>query len=126
MEPIKPAKILYFIDGPVPTKADYAGAYALAPGNVVYRNSQHVPAEPHALEQCDGVAGNVPEIYAKAFPKAEEALAKKKAEFDKLAEKVGDEAAPKAAKTPNKPATGDKPAWPGGGAKPATGDKPAS
>lgn len=90
---MKPAKILYFINGPLPTKEQRKEAEDIK-ASVHFRNAQYVPSESHALEICDGVAGEVPEIYKKAFPNYKEALKKKAAEFKELTDKVGDEAPP--------------------------------
>lgn len=88
---MKPAKILFFINGVLPTKADYEAATKLGNNaNVLFRNAQHVPKEAHALERCDGVAGEVPEIYENAFPSAEEAIKKNKADFKKLTDSIDD------------------------------------
>lgn len=92
---MKPAKILFFVDGPAPTPEDYAEAAALN-ATVNFRNARAVPSEPHALEICDGVAGKVPPIYAERFPNAEEAITKKADELKALTSKVGDSPAPKA------------------------------
>jgi len=51
--------------------------------------------ESHALEVCDGVAGAVPEIYAKRFPKAEVAISGYNETLKGLSQKVGDVPAPK-------------------------------
>lgn len=91
---MKPAKILYFIDGPSPSSEDFHAAQALK-AQVVFRNAQMVPSEKHSLEDCDGVAGDVPPIYADAYPPAKEAIAKKDAELKDLSSKVGDVPAPK-------------------------------
>lgn len=93
---MKPAKILYFIDGPAPSAANFMEAAELS-ANVVFRNARAVPSEAHSLEICDGVAGKVPPIYANRFPPAAEAIAKKKAELKALTSKVGDAPAPKPA-----------------------------
>ncbi len=90
---LKRAKILFFIAGCAPSMADFKEANELT-AEVVFRNASAVPSEPHALETCDGVAGCVPEIYAAAFPDADEAIAKKKAELAELSAKVGDNSAP--------------------------------
>lgn len=90
---MKPAKILYFINGPLPSEKDRKEAENIK-GTVHFRNAQHVPDEPHALEICDGVAGCVPKLYEKAFPDYKEALKKKAAEFKQLSDKVGDEEPP--------------------------------
>lgn len=91
---MKPAKILYFVDGPAPTSEDFQKAADLA-ATVVFRNARAVPSEEHSLEICDGVTGHVPAIYAAKYPKADEAIAKKKAELSALTSKVGDAPAPK-------------------------------
>lgn len=90
---MKPAQILFFISGPAPTPEQFATA-AQIPAKVMFRNALAVPNEPHALEVCDGVYGDVPPLYAEKFPSAEEAIAKKQAEMRALCEVVGDRAAP--------------------------------
>ena len=80
---IPTAKILYFIAGPVPTKKDYEGAKALS-GKVVFRNASAVPNYPHALEACDGVAGAIPPAYEVSYPSAQQAMATKAEEADRL------------------------------------------
>jgi len=87
---MKLAKILFFIAGALPTKSDYENAAKLK-ATVVFRNAAHVPNEPHALEKCDGVAGEVPAIYKKKFPTAEKAIEANKAEFKKLTDAIDDE-----------------------------------
>ncbi len=96
---MKPAKILYFVDGNAPTPEDFAAAAELN-AQVMFRNARAVPSEPHSLEICDGVAGKVPKLYADAYPEAGEAIKKKAAELKVLASKVGDAPAPKAASKP--------------------------
>lgn len=114
-------KILFFIDGPVPTDEDYAAAADLGVPSS-FRNAQH--CENVNPEPCDGVTGCVPKEYQR-FASAEAAI---KAWRDKMTGKrdsakaaVGG-AAPKAAKTapaaqaqasPPAPVgnTGTKPAW---------------
>jgi hypothetical protein len=91
---MKPAKILYFIEGVAPSPEDYEAASQLQ-ATVVFRNALFVPTEPHSLEMCDGVAGEVPDIYAEAYPTAEDAIEKKAEELKALTSKVGDETAPK-------------------------------
>lgn len=117
---MKPAKILFFVDGPAPTPEDYAEASELN-GTVVFRNARAVPSEAHSLEICDGVAGKVPPIYAEKYPEAAEAIKKKAAELKELTSKVGDSPAPKApAKPANAPATAAKAQAPAQPAKPAS------
>ncbi len=93
-------RILFFILGALPTAEEVGEAEALG-FNVVFRNALLVPAE-GALEACDGVAGEVPERYAAAFPSAEEVLEEFKAgssfekteKVEKKAEKVKEPKAP--------------------------------
>ncbi len=93
---MKPAKILFFIAGVLPTKEDYEAAQKLGnSSSVVFRNASQVPKERHALENCDGVAGAVPECYAKTFPSAKEAIETNKKEFKKLTDSISDEKPPK-------------------------------
>jgi len=91
---MKPAKILYFVDGSAPTPEDFQAAAELN-ATVVFRNARAVPSEAHSLEICDGVAGKVPPIYAEKYPDADEAISKKAAELKALTSKVGDSPAPK-------------------------------
>ncbi len=124
---MKPAKILYFVDGNAPTPEDFAAAAELN-AQVMFRNARAVPSEPHSLEICDGVAGKVPKLYADAYPEAGEAIKKKAAELKALASKVGDAPAPKAASKPAAaPAKGQQApaAAPQGGSAPAWNPNPA-
>lgn len=130
---MKPAKILFFVDGNAPTPEDFAAAAELN-AQVMFRNARAVPSEPHSLEICDGVAGKVPKLYADAYPEAGEAIKKKAAELKALASKVGDAPAPKAASKPAAaPAKGQTPAQgqqapaaaPQGGSAPAWNPNPA-
>ena len=115
---MKPAKILFFVDGVAPTPEDYEAASKLT-AQVVFRNARAVPPE-GALEECDGVAGKVPPTYAEAYPEADEAIKAHAAKLAKLAKKVGDSPAPKApAKPANAPAAATKPQAPAQPAKPA-------
>ena len=115
---MKPAKILYFVDGVAPTPEDYEAASKLT-AQVVFRNARAVPSE-GALEECDGVAGKVPPTYAEAYPEADEAVKAHAAKLAALAKKVGDSPAPKApAKPANAPAAATKPQAPAQPAKPA-------
>lgn len=59
-------KILYFVDGNAPSPEDIQNAASIE-GDVLYRNAQ-IFSEESLLEECDGVAGNVPEPYLKKFP----------------------------------------------------------
>ena len=115
---MKPAKILFFVDGVAPTPEDYEAASKLT-AQVVFRNATVVPPE-GALEECDGVAGAVPEAYAK-LPTAEEAVKAHAEKLAKLAKKVGDSPAPKApAKPANAPVAAGKPQTPAQGQKPGS------
>ena len=100
---MKPAKILFFVQGVSPTPEDFEEASKLK-AQVVFRNARAVPAE-GALEECDGVAGKVPPTYAEAYPEADEAIKTVSDKLAALAKKVGDAPAPKApAKPANAPA----------------------
>ena len=115
---MKPAKILYFVDGVSPTPEDFEAASKMQ-AQVVFRNAQAVPAE-GTLEECDGVAGHVPAPYAE-LPEAEEAIKTVSDKLAALAKKVGDAPAPKApAKPANAPATAAKAQAPAQPAKPAS------
>lgn len=62
------SKVLFFILGSMPTKEDYEAAQAIGPG-CVFRNAKKlVFGAP--LENCDAVAGAVPDDYAATFPSA--------------------------------------------------------
>lgn len=116
---MKPAKILYFVDGVSPTPEDFEAASKMQ-AQVVFRNARAVPPE-GALEECDGVAGKVPPTYAEAYPEADEAIKAHAAKLAKLAKKVGDSPAPKAPVKPaNAPAAATKAQAPAQPAKPAS------
>lgn len=62
------SKILYFVNGHAPTIEEYEEAMTLG-ANVVFRNARKiVPGAP--LENCDAVAGAIPDDYAEAFETA--------------------------------------------------------
>lgn len=61
-------KILFFIAGTTPTAQQVSEANEFGPG-VAFRNATLVPPD-SPIEQCDGVAGEVPENYAAALPNA--------------------------------------------------------
>ncbi len=69
---MKQPKILFFINGPVPSEKDYEEAAEIGVA-VSYRNTLFVGGV--AAEPCDGVAGDVPKEYKK-FPTAKQAVAK--------------------------------------------------
>lgn len=95
----KQPRILYFVKGVMPSieAQEVAGSYGAA--NVAFRNANFVP-EDGALEQCDGVAGEVPERYKEKYPSAEEAIETFEAERKKeIADKKKANAAAKKAET---------------------------
>ena len=119
---MKPAKILFFVDGVAPTPEDYEAASKMT-AQVVFRNARAVPSE-GVLEECDGVAGCIPGPYAE-IPTAEEAIKTVSDKLAALAKKVGDAPAPKApAKAAGTPAAAAKAAQ--ATQAPATAAKPAA
>jgi hypothetical protein len=64
-------RILFFTVGKVPTADEIEAAKKFGPG-VCFRNSQLVNSDTStsSLEECDGVAGNVPKRYADVYDKA--------------------------------------------------------
>lgn len=91
---MKPLKILFFVNGFCPSPEQFEAAQKLA-AQVCFRNALAVSAD-DALELCDGVTGEVPEVYAVKYPTAEKAIEARAKTAKALSEKVGDEAAPKA------------------------------
>lgn len=89
---MKPARILFFIVGAMPTADDYEAAEAIG-ANVSFRNASAVPPD-GALEECDGVAGAVPARYAEAFKPAAEAVEAFKAAAAAKRKASGDVPAP--------------------------------
>jgi hypothetical protein len=89
---LKQIKILFFIKGVLPTIGDQLMATQYGGAQVCFRNAMYVDG---ASEPCDGVAGCVPECYAK-FPTAEQALAKRETELKAAQAKLGEQKAPKA------------------------------
>lgn len=85
---MKQPKILFFLAGPVPSDAERLAAFDLGVP-VSFRNALHVT---RIDEDCDGVAGSIPEAYAD-YATAEQALKAYKAEVKaaraKLAEVGG-------------------------------------
>jgi hypothetical protein len=59
-------KVLFFINGPLPSDGDRTAARELGPG-VTFRNVNAVPLEvsPGSLEAAHGVAGDVPAAYSR-------------------------------------------------------------
>lgn len=60
---LKYPRILFFIENAMPTQADIS-AIAKLGGNAVFRNAFYC-GEGHNTENCDGVAGAVPDAYKK-------------------------------------------------------------
>lgn len=81
-------RILFFIKGTVPTLEQQLEAEDLVPARVAFRNANLVAPE-GSLEICDGVTGDVPDRYKKAYPNAKKALEDfaeaRKAAYEKLA-----------------------------------------
>lgn len=66
--------VLFFHRGMNPTDEHMAAASAIG-ARIGYRNADQVGATAmSALEECDGVAGDVPDRYAAAFPSAQTAI----------------------------------------------------
>ena len=66
-------RVLFFIDGSVPTFEEQLEAEKMAPCRVSFRNARLVPEE-GALEDCDAVAGKVPKRYKEARPTVKQAV----------------------------------------------------
>jgi len=86
-------RILFFIKGVMPSAEAMEVAEKYGP-NVAFRNANFVPSS-GAIEKCDGVAGEVPETYAKC-PKAEDAIEafekERKAAIEKAAKRKEEKA----------------------------------
>jgi hypothetical protein len=90
---MKPLKILYFINGSgIPTAEQTLEAHRLG-HQICFRNALVVPNE-GALEDCDGVMGDVPERYSEKYPTAEVAIEKRLNALAALAAIAGDSPAP--------------------------------
>lgn len=111
----KQPKILYFIAASSPTEEEMADAETLVGAKVMFRNFEFVDATSPSMEDCDGVAGDVPANYAAKFPPAEEVLEERKASRAKAPAKAPEKAAatPSTPKAPAAPAAG-APGWQGG------------
>lgn len=129
---MKPLKILFFTNGPAPTAEQLADANKLK-GHICFRNAKYVPAEPHALEDCDGVAGDVPAIYSAEYPDAVSAIEAREEKIAELSASVGDSPAPRKPKgdkdapqdaTAPKPQDAPAPKAPAQGQAPAAGWQP--
>ena len=105
---MKPLKILFFTNGPAPTAEQLAEANKLN-GQICFRNAKYVPAEPHGLEDCDGVAGDVPAIYSAEYPDAVSAIEAREEKIAELSASVGDSPAPRKPKDAAKGAVAPKP-----------------
>ena len=122
---MKPLKILFFTNGPAPTAEQLAEANKLN-GHICFRNAKYVPAEPHALEDCDGVAGDVPAIYSAEYPDAVSAIEAREEKIAELSASVGDSHAPRKPKGGTNGATAPKPQDTPAPTPPAQGQAPAA
>ena len=122
---MKPLKILFFTNGPAPTAEQLAEANKLN-GQICFRNAKYVPAEPHGLEDCDGVAGDVPAIYSAEYPDAVSAIEAREEKIAELSASVGDSPAPRKPKDAAKGATEPKPQDTPAPTPPAQGQAPAA
>ena len=125
---MKPLKILFFTNGPAPTAEQLAEANKLN-GQICFRNAKYVPAEPHGLEECDGVAGDVPAIYSAEYPDAASAIKAREEKVAELSASVGDSPAPrkpKGDKDAPKDATAPQPQDTPAPKAPAQGQAPAA
>lgn len=125
---MKPLKILFFINDSAPTLDETLAADEIGQ-QVCFRNARYIPTE-GALEACDGVAGDVPKRYAEAFPTAEAAIEKRRAEIEALLAKTGDSPAPTTAamaavNAPDAQQAATPDAGAGDASKPAPGPAPA-
>jgi hypothetical protein len=100
------AKILYFIKGSNPTAEERAAAEAL--GTKMFRNAS---ARTSFIEACDGVAGAVPEAYAK-IKRADKPVAAKPATPVPTPAPAADAPVPPPAPAADAPAPGTPP-WSG-------------
>ena len=122
---MKPLKILFFTNGPAPTAEQLAEANKLN-GQICFRNAKYVPAEPHGLEDCDGVAGDVPAIYSAEYPDAVSAIEAREEKIAELSASVGDSPAPRKPKDAAKGAVAPKPQDTPAPTPPAQGQAPAA
>ena len=122
---MKPLKILFFTNGPAPTAEQLAEANKLN-GQICFRNAKYVPAEPHGLEDCDGVAGDVPAIYSAEYPDAVSAIEAREEKIAELSASVGDSPAPRKPKGGTNGATAPKPQDTPAPTPPAQGQAPAA
>lgn len=84
---MKKAKIIYFVKGFAPKADDFEKASKMN-AEVIFRNAL---ISTDSVEDCDGVAGEVPQAY-KDKPSAEDAIKKVQKALEK--EKSKDEVAP--------------------------------
>jgi hypothetical protein len=91
---MKSIKILYFIGGSMPDKADMKTAFSLGVP-VSFRNFRHIKPD-MTIEDCDGVIGIVPAEYSH-LPSAEDAIKSFREDEAAAFEKTCDVKAPVAA-----------------------------
>jgi len=91
---MKSIKILYFISGSMPDKADMKTAFSLGVP-VSFRNFRHIKPD-MTIEDCDGVIGIVPAEYSH-LPSAEDAIKSFREDEAAAFEKTCDVKAPVAA-----------------------------
>ena len=94
---MKPLKVLFFINGPVPTKSQLADAAGIN-AQVAFRNAQYVlPVTdknfPPTTEAADAVMGEVPELY-QGFPTVDEAVEIRETLIKESLKDIKEEAAP--------------------------------
>lgn len=100
---MKQIRILYFIKGPMPNTKQEAEAASMH-AHVMFRNALHI-GEDSRLEECDGVAGEIPASYSK-LPSFNEAIAKRDEEIAAMKARANDDASAKPA--PIAPAPSDQ------------------
>lgn len=107
-------RILFFINGPLPTEEQQNEALEYG-FNVAFRNADLISAD-GCREECDGVAGEVPERYADK-PHADEALAAWSRKLRGIEDTPDDGATGDGGKAPKGKGKGQE-------EKPAVGDSP--
>ena len=93
---MKPPFILWFIPRCNPTKEERLKSFSMV-ANVSFRNALVVGPN-DCLEQCDGVTGEVPEVY-QAKPTAEEAIAAYESALSDAIEQANEPLPPEPKKT---------------------------
>lgn len=110
----KQLTIIYFIAGRHATPDELKEGLALE-AQVRYLSAMFVN-DKHSVEDCDGVCGQVPEMY-KHLPDAEDVIAKHAKEMEKVYASSGDVKAPKTKRKKKKSKAkedeveAEKPAW---------------